>query len=222
MKIKELAEKPREKALLNGIESLTDTELLSLLIESGSRQASAFELAMSMLAKCQGIAHLSELSLATLMDFPGIKEARALRILAAIELAKRVSFSHEENIIKISSALDICNYFAKSFQFEKQEHFVALYLDVKHQILRKKTLFIGSLDCSIVHPREVFKEALQSSAACLVIVHNHPSGDPTPSIQDQEITTMIADTGKIMQIPLLDHVIIGHKQYFSFREAELL
>jgi len=222
MKIKELAEKPREKALMNGVSSLTDTELLSLLIESGTRQASAFELAMSILSNCQGISHLSELSLAALTSYPGIKEARALRILAAIELAKRVSFSKEKKLHKVESASDVCQYLAKSFQFEKQEHFVALYLDIKHQLLRQKTIFVGSLDCSIVHPREVFKEALEISAACLIIVHNHPSGDPTPSPQDNDITQMIAETGRIMQIPLLDHVIIGDRQYFSFREADLL
>lgn len=222
MRIKELAEKPREKALLAGIESLTDTELLSLLIESGTPKQSAFELAMHILSEYGGIAHLKELSLSYLIKINGIKKAKAIRLLAAIELAKRVRYSEAEPIHTIRHAKDIYLLLEGNLQFEKQEHFVALYCDTKHQVIRQKTLFVGSLNCSIVHPREVFKEALETSAACIAVAHNHPSGDPTPSTQDIEVTEMLSRTGNVMQIPLLDHVIIGHQKYFSFREAEQL
>ena len=106
--------------------------------------------------------------------------------------------------------------------YEKQENFIALYLDVKHHIIREKVLFLGSLDASLVHPREVFKEALHISASCMIVAHNHPSGDPSPSKADIEITKVLFDTGKIMQIPVLDHIILGKKSYFSFREAGFL
>lgn len=222
MKMKELAEKPREKALMKGMESLTDTELLALLIESGTREHSAFELAMMILAKCQGIGQLSQLSLTDLMKFPGIKKAKALRILGMVELARRLDLEERVPKDSIEGAKDVYYVLESSMKYENQEHFMAIYLDTKNQVLRKKTLFIGSLNCSIVHPREVFKEALHMSAASIIVAHNHPSGDPTPSKQDMEVTEMLKMTGKIMQIPLIDHVIIGKKQYFSFREAEML
>lgn len=222
MKMKELAEKPREKALLKGMESLTDTELLALLIESGTREYSAFELAMMILSKCQGIGHLAQLSLTDFMQFPGIKKAKALRLLGMIELARRLDLAEREPKDSIEGAKDVYYVLESSMKYENQEHFMAIYLDTKNQVLRKKTLFIGSLNCSIVHPREVFKEALHMSAASIIVAHNHPSGDPTPSKQDVEVTEMLKNTGNIMQIPLIDHVIIGKKQYFSFREAEML
>lgn len=222
MKVKALAEKPREKALLEGISALNDAELLTLLIESGSKKASAFDLAHQVLALCQGIARLPSLSFSQLTSLPGIKEARAIRLLAAIELAKRVNFANEEEVEIIKTARDVYHYLEKIMRFEKQEHFVALYLDVKHRVIHYKTIFVGSLDCSVVHPREVFKIALETSAACLIVAHNHPSGDPTPSNQDIEVTQILAETGRIMQLPLLDHVIVGNRQYFSFGEAKML
>lgn len=222
MKVKELAEKPREKALLQGVAALNDAELLTLLIESGTKKASAFELAHEVLSKCGGIAHLPSLSLANLTALPGIKEARAIRILAAVELAKRIFLSEEEEVHTIKTAKDIYHYLYHQLRFEKQEHFVALYLDVKLRVIHHVTLFKGSLDCSVVHPREVFKVVLQISAACVVVAHNHPSGDATPSSQDVEITHLLCQTGKVMQIPVMDHVVIGKKEYFSFSEAHML
>lgn len=222
MKIKELAEKPREKAILNGVSSLSDAEVLSILIESGSRQASAFDLAMQILNLSNGMKQLGSISMADLTSLPGIKQARAIRILAAIELARRIAFHNQEEIHTIGNAKDVYTYLENMLRFETQEKFVALYLDSKHQIIHQKILFVGSLNCSVVHPREVFKGALQVSAACVLVAHNHPSGDPEPSSQDLEVTNILKQTGEIMQIPLIDHVIIGHRMYFSFREAGLL
>lgn len=222
MRISELAEKPREKALLNGLESLSDTELLALLIESGSKNKSAFDLAMEILSQCQGITHLNDLSLAELMSFPGIKQAKALRLLGALEIARRISFASPPSPETIHSAKDIYYRLEKKMVYEQQEHFFAVYLDVKGHIIREKLLFKGSLDCSVVHPREVFKEAIHMSSASIIVSHNHPSGDPTPSKEDEEVTEMLVQTGRIMQIPLLDHVIIARHRYFSFREAGLI
>ncbi len=222
MKVKDLAERPREKALLQGVQTLNDAELLMLLIESGTRKFSAFDLAHQLLSQCGGITYLTKLSFADLISFPGIKEARAIRILAAIELAKRISLDEQQEVHTITSAKDAYHYLYHHLQFEKQEHFVALYLDTKHHIIHYQYIFKGSLDCSIVHPREVFKAALQISAACIVVAHNHPSGDALPSLQDIEVTNLLYETGKIMQIPIIDHIIVGKRQYFSFNEAKML
>lgn len=221
MKIEQMAEKPREKALMNGLSSLSDTELLALIIESGTKQHSAFDLAMHILSMCGSMQRLPELSLAQLTSLSGIKKAKALRILASIEIAKRMQLEGEVSTC-IGSAKDIFLYLENRLMHEKQEHFIAMYLDAKHHIIREKVLFLGSLDMSLVHPREVFKEALHMSASCIVVVHNHPSGDPTPSKADIEITHILSETGKIMQIPILDHVILGKKSFFSFREAGFL
>ena len=110
----------------------------------------------------------------------------------------------------------------KKMVYEQQGHFFAVYLDVKGHIIREKLLFKGSLDCSVVHPRVVFREAIHMSSASIIVSHNHPSGDPTPSKEDEEVTEMLVQTGRIMQIPLLDHVIIARHRYFSFREAGLI
>lgn len=221
MKIEQMAEKPREKALKNGLESLSDTELLALIIESGSKQYSAFDLAMQILSMCGSMQRLPELSLAQLTSLSGIKKVKALRILAGIEMAKRMQLEGEVTTC-IKGAKDVFHYLENRLIYEKQEHFIAIYLDAKHHIIREKVLFLGSLDVSLVHPREVYKEALHMSASCIVVAHNHPSGDPTPSKADIEITHILSETGKIMQIPILDHIILGKKCFFSFREAGFL
>lgn len=221
MKIEEMAEKPREKALMNGFDKLSDTELLALIIESGTRNNSAFELAMKILSMCGSLQQLPHVLFSELTSLPGIKNARALRILACVELAKRMK-SLDVKTTYIGHSKDVFYYLENRMMYEKQENFIALYLDAKHHIIRERILFLGSLEASLVHPREVFKEALHISASCMIVAHNHPSGDPSPSKADIEITKILYDTGKIMQIPILDHVIIGKKSYFSFREAGFL
>lgn len=221
MKIEEMAEKPREKALLKGFNTLSDTELLALIIESGIKNNSAFELAMKILSICGSIQQLPHISFSELTSLSGIKTAKALKILACIELSKRMQSTNNKTAY-ISNSKDVYHYLESKLIYEKQENFIALYLDVKHHIIREKVLFLGSLDASLVHPREVFKEALHISASCMIVAHNHPSGDPSPSKADIEITKVLFDTGKIMQIPVLDHIILGKKSYFSFREAGFL
>ena len=221
MKIEQMAEKPREKAMLMGINQLSDTELLALIIESGTKDHSAFDLAMQILSICGSIKELPTISFSDLVSLPGIKKAKALRFLACIEIAKRIQTTSSKTSF-IGHSKDVFYYLENKLMNEKQEHFIALYLDSKHHIIREKVLFVGSLDASLVHPREVFKEALHISASCIIVAHNHPSGNPQPSKADIEITKMLHDTGKIMQLPIIDHVIIGDKSYFSFREGGFL
>lgn len=140
MRVCDLAEKPREKALLQGVQSLNDAELLTLFIESGSKNASAFDLACRILSLCNGVSHLCDLSLSQLTALSGIKQAKAIRLLAAVELARRIRFSKDEDVHTIQSAKDVYYYLEKLVRFEKQEHFIALYLDAKHRVIHHKII----------------------------------------------------------------------------------
>ena len=219
MKIEEMAEKPREKALLKGFNTLSDTELLALIIESGIKNNSAFELAMKILSICGSIQQLPHISFSELTSLSGIKTAKALKILACIELSKRMQSTNNKTAY-ISNSKDVYHYLESKLIYEKQENFIALYLDVKHHIIREKVLFLGSLDASLVHPREVFKEALHISASCMIVAHNHPSGNTEPSQDDFNITLRLKECGEILGITLLDHIIIGDG-YYSFKEDNI-
>lgn len=222
MKVRDLIEKPREKALLKGIKSLSDIELLTLVIQSGTSKMSAYDIAHALLKDHQGLEGLKRLTLAKLLEYEGIGKVRAISLLGVIELATRKHMTASQEGYYIKNAQSVYHYLIGEFGFESQEVFYALYLDVKNKVIFQKEIFRGSLDISIVHPREIFKEAIASSAAAIVVAHNHPSGDPTPSNEDIETTKMLNKTAEVMKIPLLDHVILGDHQLFSFREAKML
>lgn len=223
MQIKEMHEneRPREKALFSGVESLNNVELLALMIKTGTKNVSSLDLANQILVTCQGFSRLTQLDLATLMQIKGIKQAKAIDILACIELARRLQFSYEDEGREIHHSRDAYLYLCNKMQDLQQECFVALFLNTKNMIISEKMIYKGGLDASIVHPREIFKEAMHRSASKIIVCHNHPSGNPTPSIADVEVTKMIRETGEIVGIPLLDHIIIGKGKYVSLREADL-
>ena len=223
MQIKEMHEdeRPREKALYHGIDTLSNAELLAILLKTGTRSASSLDLAYKIIQCCGGFVNLPQLTLADLVQIKGIKEAKALEVLAAIELATRLQLSDPKEKRRIENAQDAFNYLAGKLQDQQQECLVTLFLNTKNQIIRERLIYKGGLDCSIAHPREIYKEAMACSAARIIIAHNHPSGNATPSKADIELTEMIARTGEIIGIPLLDHLIIGKNRYISLREAEL-
>lgn len=170
------SERPRERLLREGKEKLTNQELLAIIIRNGTKQQSALQLAQRILHHFEGLYMLKDATVEELMQIKGIGEAKAVEICAAIELGRRInSFSFQEKY-QISCPEDVARYVMDEMRFLTQEHFVALYLDTKNQVLHKKTIFIGSLNSSIVHPREVYKEALKRSAASIIVLHNHPSG----------------------------------------------
>ena len=144
--------------------------------------------------------------------------AKAIHVLAAVEVGRRIASHTLEERYVIRSPEDGAKYLMNEMRFLTQEHFVCLYLNTKNQVIHKQTIFIGSLNASIVHPREVFKEAVRRSAASVICLHNHPSGDPTPSREDIEVTKRLAESGKIVGIELLDHLIIGENKYVSLKE----
>lgn len=222
-KIKDIPkeERPREKLLNFGVESLSDKELLALLLRTGQKGESALKLSERLLEQVNGIEGVFNSSLISLMDVKGIKEAKASQILAACELYRRVKRKEMKNY-KVSSPEDIAYLFEDSFFMENQEIVRLISLNTKNIVISIKEIFKGGLNSSIVHPREIFKEALSMSAAAIILCHNHPSGDPTPSIEDVNITKRIKACGELMGIELLDHVILGKNKFISLKQKGII
>jgi len=219
MKIKEITkeERPRERLVKHGPETLATAELIAIILGNGSKNKNVIEISNKLLSD-YNLDSLSKLSLAKLKKNFGIGEAKACQIISCFELGRRVaSFNHEEKII-INSAKDIETFFLPKMSHLKKEHFKVIYLDSRKSIIKEETIFIGTLNASIIHPREIFEFAIIESAAAIILVHNHPSGDPTPSEDDLEITKQLVNSGKILGINVLDHVVIGRENIYSFKE----
>ncbi|MFE8703450.1 DNA repair protein RadC [Cytobacillus sp. FJAT-54145] len=215
-------ERPRERFIQNGPESLANHELLALLLRTGTKEESVLQLANRLLKHFEGLRLLKDATLDEITEIKGIGKAKAIQVLAAVEIGRRISNLAYDDRYVIRSPEDGANYVMHDMRFLSQEHFVCLYLNTKNQVLHKKTIFIGSLNASIVHPREVFKEALRRSAASIICAHNHPSGDPTPSREDIEVTKRLSECGKMIGIDLLDHLIIGENTFVSLKEKGYL
>ncbi|PLR75508.1 hypothetical protein CU633_20870 [Bacillus sp. V3-13] len=215
-------ERPRERFVQNGPENLSNHELLALLLRTGSKQESVLQLANRVLSSFEGLRLLKDASLEEITAIKGIGTAKAIQVLAAVELGRRIANLSDDDRYIIRSPEDGAKLLMNDMRFLSQEHFVCLYLNTKNQVLHRQTIFIGSLNASIVHPREVFKEAFRRSAASIICVHNHPSGDPSPSREDIEVTKRLAECGKIIGIEMLDHLIIGENKYVSLKEKGYL
>lgn len=223
-RIKELPqnERPREKLARWGAKSLSNQELLAILLGSGYKGVSAISLADKLLCKMGGLRGLKEASLSELEEVRGIGEAKAISILALIELSTRLHTLEPDHMASLNTADDVFNLLVASLKDLDREHFIALLLDNRHRLLEIETISIGSLDASIVHPRELFKSCVRRSAAGVVVVHNHPSGDPRPSLEDKLVTKRLIEGGKLLGIKILDHVIIGGNSFYSMKEHGLL
>lgn len=215
-------ERPRERFIQSGPESLSNQEILAILLRTGTKDESVLQLANRLLTTFEGLRMLKSASLEEMTAIKGIGKAKGIQILAAIELGRRISNLANHDRYVIRSPEDGANYVMQDMRFLSQEHFVVLYLDTKNQVLHKQTIFIGSLNTSIVHPREVYKEAIRRSAASIICIHNHPSGDPAPSKEDIDVTKRLAECGKMLGIDLLDHLIIGENKYVSLKEKGYL
>ncbi|WP_153123603.1 RadC family protein [Peribacillus tepidiphilus] len=215
-------ERPRERFLQDGPHSLSNQELLALLLRTGTKQESVLQLSNKLITQFEGLRLLKDATVEEISAIKGIGKAKAIQILAAVELGRRINNLNQTDRYVIRSPEDCANYCMNDMRFLTQEHFVCLYLNTKNQVLHRQTIFIGSLNSSIVHPREVYKEAFRRSAASIICVHNHPSGDPTPSREDIEVTKRLAECGKIIGIDILDHIIIGEKKYVSLKEKGYL
>lgn len=211
-----IEENPREKAIANGIESLSNVELLALVLRTGNKDESVLQLAQRLLNEIGGFPQLMNINYATLVSLKGIKTAKAIELLSIIEIGKRLK-SRQSLHKSLTNPYDLYESMKDELMFLKQEHFVLLCLDNKNRVIKKKTVFIGSLNMSVVTPREVFKEAIGVSSAKIVLCHNHPSGDSTPSQEDLALTEQFEYLGSMMGIDVLDHIIIGWHEFYSIK-----
>jgi DNA repair protein RadC len=214
-------ERPRERLLHAGAEALSTTELLAILLRTGTRTESALRLAERLVATLGSLKEVAEATVEQLCQVKGVGPVKAVAIKAAIELGKRVAAFSPEMRPAVRSPEDVAQLVMADLQHAAREHFKALLLDSKNQILRVVTVSVGSLNESIVHPRELYREAIRHSAAAVIAVHNHPSGDPTPSDEDIQVSVRLRDAGRLIGIDLLDHLIIGDGRWVSLKERGL-
>ena len=217
-----LNERPQERLLRYGAESLSNSELLAVILRAGTREENIIQLSQKVITVFNGINGLLEASQEDLMKIPGIKEAKASQILSVAEMAKRFQTYRSGDSYKINAPGDAADLLMVELREYKQEVLKVLLLNTKNIVIGTYNASVGSLNSSIVHPREIFKEAIRKSAASIIMVHNHPSGDPSPSSEDIAATSRIKEVGKIVGIDLVDHIIIGDGKYISLREKNLL
>lgn len=212
-----VSERPRERFIECGPDNLSNTELISIILNSGVKNISVKELSNNILNSIDDISDLKNISLNNLKNIKGVGEVKAIKLLSAIELGKRVYQDKKIDKIKMNSADKVFNYMNQILKNKKQEYFYALYLDSKKNLIEAKLLFMGTINKSIVHPREIFKYAYLLSASSIICVHNHPSGDTNPSNEDIILTSSLVEIGKLQGINIVDHIIIGN-DYYSFFE----
>ena len=209
---------PRERLAKEGVEALSNQELLAILLRTGTRQASVFEIAQKVLSNLSSLTDLKKMTLQELQSLSGIGRVKSIELQAMIELGHRI---HKHETLEMESILS-SQKLAKKMQQElghkKQEHLVALYLNTQNQIIHQQTIFIGSATRSIAEPREILHYAIKHMATSLILVHNHPSGAVAPSRNDDHVTKLVKEACDLMGIVLLDHLIVSHSNYFSYRE----
>ena len=215
-----ICEQPREKLEKYGVQALTNSELLAIILRTGNKNENVLELSRKILNKFD-IKNLSQASLNQIIKYDGIKKAKGCQVLSCFELARRLS-SFRDNKREVNSSEDIYSHLASKMRFLKKESFIGLYLNSRNQIIKEENISIGTLNASLLHPREVFAPAISDGAASIILVHNHPSGDPKPSDADKKMTKKIVEAGKLMNIEIFDHVIIGGDSYFSFADKNLI
>lgn len=211
------SETPRERMLHMGPTVLRADELLAIIMQVGGSHGTVFDLANRVLTHSGGIYGLVDTEIAELKEIPGIGTAKALQIAAAVELGRRIAVKPTMDKLQIRTADDAAGYVMDRMRHLKKEHFITLHLDTKHRLLGEEISSVGSLDASIVHPREVFKSAIRRSASAILCLHNHPSGDPTPSLEDISVTKRLIDAGLVLGIDVLDHIVVGDGRFISLK-----
>jgi DNA repair protein RadC len=215
-------DRPREKLARLGAGALGDNELVAVVIGQGQPRVSALDLANALLASVGGLEGLARARHDDLVAVGGIGDARAAQVLAALELGRRIVSRGARERVQITSPRAVAEILMPLYGNRPVEQFGIVLLDTKHRVLRTTILSIGTLDASIVHPREIFREATAGGAAAIVLFHNHPSGDPEPSREDTRLTERLIAAGVVMGIDVVDHIILGDTRYFSFREKGTL
>lgn len=211
-------DRPREKMIREGFDSLSDEELLAIILSTGNKEKNVIDLSKEILDTFS-YEELLEIEVVELRRIKGIKEAKASKIVAALQLGRRINERVlDRKIEKITSSNDVYEIMKTKLENAKKEYFYAILLDTKNVIIAKDFVSMGDLNSTIVNPREVFKKAIKKSAKSMIIVHNHPSGNPNPSRVDFAITKRLADSGELLDIEVLDHIIIGKDCFYSFKK----
>lgn len=212
---------PMERLIRFGKENLTEDELLAILLGSGTAKRNVLQLAHEILMRFRGGA-LLRATAKELMEEDGVGKTKATRIMAALELGKRLYAKETFERVRFNEPDTVAEYFYQYFLFDEKEKFCVVLLDTKNQPISTELISIGTLNSSLVHPREVFRPAIQKNANSVILAHNHPSGDPAPSKEDIVITKRLEEVGKVVGILVLDHIVVGRNRYISFREKNLL
>jgi len=212
-------ERPRERMMRLGAGALSHAELLAILLRTGSRRESAVHLAQRVLHDCGGLRRFAERNWDELTHISGIGPAKALELKASLELGRRVARSRLPEAIVVSCPQDAADILMEEMRHLREEHFVVLFLSTKNHVIGRETISIGTLNASLVHPREVFRAAIRRNSASILCAHNHPSGDPTPSQEDVQLTRRLRDAGELVGIELLDHIVIGDQRFISLKES---
>lgn len=215
-------ERPRERLIKYGGAALSNSELLAVLLRTGTKEENVINLCSRLIKNCGGLDGLFTASFEELYEIKGIKAAKAAQIMAISELFKRFKSYRSGETIKICKPIDIASYVMEEMRYLKQEMLKVVMLNTKNIVIYERNVFCGSLNSSIVHPREVFSEAIKKNSASIVVCHNHPSGDPSPSKEDINITLRLKECGSMLGIDLLDHIIIGNGVYTSLKEKGVL
>lgn len=214
-------ERPRERLIKYGKESLSNTELLSIILKTGLKGTSVTEVSTNLLNIVKKFENLKDVNIEVLKSIKGIGPAKSVEILASIELGRRLYLMKEKDSSMVfNNSKTIYELNKYLFNSKNQEYFYCLYLNSKKELIERKLLFMGTLNKSIVHPREIFKEAYMLSASSIICMHNHPSGDCSPSPEDIYLTKSLMEIGKLQQIPVIDHIIFGSDKYYSFYDNE--
>jgi len=211
-------ERPRERLISLGPTALSNEELIAILLRTGMKDMSVLELSKKVLYHLESFDDLKKLSVFELLKVDGIKIAKASTLIAAIELGKRLSSVHRSKKETIKTTQDVYFLLEPEMSHLEQEHFVVIFLNIKSEVITYETIFKGTIHQTLIHPRELFKTAIKLSAAAVIFVHNHPTGDSTPSKADIEATEGLKDASRIVGIDLIDHIVIGKKEYYSIRE----
>lgn len=217
------SERPYERCQKYGAEVLSDAELLAVILRTGNRDCSALQLAQRILSLGQrNLLNLYQLSAEDLQRLPGIGKVKALQLKCVAELSKRMASACYQRSLQVDDPETLAGYYMERFRHESTEKLLLAMFDARNHLLKDEVLSVGTINASLVSPREIFRKALQNQAVHIILLHNHPGGDPSPSPEDLRVTRRIRETGDMIGIPLTDHIIIGDNRYFSFQEKEML
>ncbi|NLK12802.1 MAG: DNA repair protein RadC [Candidatus Phytoplasma sp.] len=211
-------DKPRERLERLGVDALKTEELIAILLGTGNQDKNVYELSREILDQLNTLEDLKNMKLNELTLIKGVKKAKASKIIAAIELGKRLSFAKYQELKKLNRIEDVYYLLKDKMSHLEQEHFIVLFLNTKSEVIHQETVFIGTINQTVIHPREIFKQAIRLSASSIICVHNHPTGNSTPSQMDLVSTHSLIEASEILKISLIDHIIIGKNEFFSIRQ----